>query len=209
MVMFNDKGKLVYICGIDGSGKTTQTRMLWNHFVELGIKTFYVPKIPSFGYWVYHCLLTSFESNSVNDLISNEDLHLIECVDMIRHFNNYIEKILSFETIVISEYTPITYLARAMAQNASNFDKLKLIYSVCPKPDTIIYLDINEAVALDRVDKRGFEKDSIDKLINLDNAYKCILKDFRVLYLDADDTIQNVSQKITEYVIQQLEVKVD
>ena len=194
------KGKLISICGIDGSGKTTQSRLLNKYLDEKGFNVFHLPKMPSFGGWIIDCLKGEYESSK---LITSDIINLVEISDRIRYLTEYCEKILNYkDTIIISERYTYSYIARAITQqcNPNTINVLKVLYKACLRPDMTIFLDVSPKIAVERVETRGYDSEDLQRLINLDNAYKTLgeFSDFQVI--NAEHSIDVVHKSIKECV---------
>lgn len=193
-------GKLIAFCGIDGSGKTTQARLLCNYLEDKNYNVFHLPKMPSFGGWIADCVKME---NKTDNSINQDIINVLEASDRIRYLVEYCEKILSQNnTIVISERYTYSYIARAITQKCrpETINALSSLYKACLTPDICFYLSVSAKTAAERVKKRGYDSEDENRLVTLDNAYRSIdaFSEFQVI--DAEKSKDRVYKSICDSV---------
>ena len=177
-----NKGKLIVFEGIDGSGKGTQTKKLFNFLKNKGIKTelfefpFYSETF--FGKEVGNYLNGEFGGlNEVHPKLSA----MLYAGDRYEKRNELIEKLNQGYLIICDRYVPSNIAHQtAKYQNEREKENLKkwieeLEYGVykLPKPDLIFFLNMNPDIS-DKLILNKSKRDYTDKKKDLhenDNSY--------------------------------------
>ena len=80
-------------------------------------------------------------------------------------------------------------------------------------PDIVIFLDVDPAIAINRIDKRGEKKqvhETVEKLSKLRSAYLCTCKVIQkelgipTLVLDGNNTIANIAGAAADFINKQI-----
>lgn len=173
------KGRFIVFEGIDGSGKGAQTRLLSGWLKDKGY-TVFITKEPTEGK-IGKLLREALKSGNVKP----EPLALLFAADRLEHCF-LIKRKLSEGKIVVSDrylYSSIAY------QGAQGIEKkwIEGINKFALIPDSIIYLDLDPEIGLERISsKESFrslqkEKEYLEK--------KDFLEKVRKKYLEQSDTI--------------------
>lgn len=164
--------KLVAICGIDGSGKTTQIKMLKKYFINKERK-FYATKSPSDWYRKSSRVIDYLRGNIEENAMIVNELALLSASDKLRQYQLEI-KDREYQYVIFDRYIYSAYayfICRGM--------ELKYLIEInqfAPKPDATIYIDIDEELALRRVLQRdnqnaNKEEKNIEFLKNVRNIF--------------------------------------
>jgi len=162
----NSKAKIITIEGSDGTGKATQTAMLYEKLCSLGFKvvTF---SFPRYGYGiggkVLHTIIKSDEASYYN--LSKQDPVAASLFYMIDRYDSKqdIEKaLMENDFVIMDRYYTANQLHQGSkfadeAQRAEFFDKINSIeldILQIPKADMIIYLTIPWEESIKRMEKR-------------------------------------------------------
>lgn len=143
---------LIAICGIDGSGKTTQIQMLQQYFSEK--KTdIYLTKQPTSFYRQYDRFRDYVNGNYLfNDKTILYELALLSAADKIRHYET--EILPNNNRLIISDRYVFSAYAYFIARGINDIEWLTSINKFLPLPDLTIYLDIDPEIAFDRIVSR-------------------------------------------------------
>ena len=153
--MINNKtGKLITFSGIDGSGKSTLSKMVFQHYEKL---------FPS-------ALLSGFEerifTNELERIAKNlkREKHDV-CSDYISNIAwmgnlaytviDLILPLLNSGTTVFVDRYYLCAKVYSMATTRQHIDKLFALYACLPKPDICLYLSVNPKEAMQRILKRN------------------------------------------------------
>lgn len=141
---------LIVICGIDGSGKTTQIQMLKEKLEEKNL--IYLTKQPTNFYRRYDRFRNYVNSDIKKEISILYELALLSAADRMRHYNLEIEtnnnKIIICDRYVFSSY------AYFMARGLKDITWLKEINKWSKLPDLTFYLDISPEIAFKRIINR-------------------------------------------------------
>ncbi|MEM0027583.1 MAG: dTMP kinase [Ignisphaera sp.] len=150
---------LIVFEGIDAAGKSTMSRMVVEHIRRKGLEAtlFSYPNYTS----IYGSIIKLFLESKIR--LTHQELFFLYILDMYREKPKVEKALSSGYTVIMDRY----YTSTIAYQCSLGFDyemARKIIeYLDMPKPDTIIYLDIEPRKAVERKAKQKnldvFEKD--------------------------------------------------
>ena len=184
---FLRKGKLIAIEGIDGAGKTTFAKALFETLKERGINCIFScePTSGPFG--------EKIKSALIKKEINPQDLKLLFLKDRKWHVENIIIPALEAQKwIILDRYYPST-LAYQSSQGLSLKELLIENETIAPIPDLVIYLDLPLEVAFKRIGNREKKLTIFEKrefLERVMETYKKCLKLFNYLIIDTTKPIE-------------------
>lgn len=196
------RGKLIVLEGLDGAGTTTQMKRIAKRLERDGKKVFitHEPTDNSIGLLVRSVLQKKIKTTPLS-------LALLYASDREDHLNNEeygINKYLDEGYFVISDryfYSSIAYQA---VDCPLSF--VKDINSTFPHADILIFIDTPTECCMDRIDKRGEEKELFEKSSFLEKVrknYLNVLKELpesvQLLNIDGRKTIDEVEEEIWHY----------
>lgn len=198
------KGKFIVIEGIDNAGIGTQSVLLAEHLRKNGLKVM-LTKEPTNG------LLGGISKAVLNKEIdiSGKALQLLFCADRAHHLDSEIEPAMNSGLNIICDRYFFSTLAYGFASNI-NYKWLRSVNISFRKPDLGIYLDVDPKTALSRMPKREDRLqlfDTLQKLSKVRQAYISISKEFHLKKVDANKSIDEVSQRINNIVDKFLNIK--
>jgi dTMP kinase len=170
-------GFLVAIEGIDGSGKTTQARLL-ARFCSENRLSHVLSKEPTRG--KYGELI---RDSAIRGRLSVEEEIDILLKDRREHVENVINPALRGEKIVILDRY---YFSTAAYQGAHGADPefiLGTSEAFAPQPDLLIVLDIPPGTGLERIRERGDEPNKFESVESLERAraiFNCIDRSYKL-----------------------------
>ncbi len=173
--------------GIDGSGKTTQAKLLAHNLGLLGLNVQY-SKEPTDG------PIGSFIRQRVlleGLIVDPRAIALLYAADRSTHVRNT-----RFSNDVINIFDRYYYSSIAY-QGALGVpvEYIFEINSFAPRPDLIFLLDIDPAVGLRRLDKRdSFE--NLDLLTKVRDLYLSLAKQCSMVIVDATQGVQEIAGNI-------------
>lgn len=196
------RGKLIVLEGLDGAGTTTQMKRIAKRLESEGKKVFitHEPTDNPIGLLVRSVLQKKISTTPLS-------LALLYASDREDHLNNEeygINKYLDEGYFVISDryfYSSIAY--QSVDCNPSF---IKEINSTFPHADILIFIDTPTDDCMDRIDKRGEEKELFEKSSFLEKVrknYLNVLKELpesvQLLNIDGRKTIDEVEEEIWKY----------
>lgn len=185
--------------GIDGSGTSTQTKLLTEHLLKQGKQVLSTcePSNGEIGKFIRSCLAGSQK-------ISPLALQFLFCADRAEHLAKEIKPALRENKIVISDRYHLSTVAYASLINKSDFFlDLGKDFLV---PDLLIFIDLPVSLALARIQKRGETKELFEKkakLKKISQAYQKYINKIpakKVLVIDGQKSIEEIYKLIANEV---------
>lgn len=144
----NKRGFFICIEGLDGSGKTTQAKILVKNLTKQGYEALYTaePSNGKIGKFIRRYLHGEGRVSSVVEA-------LLFAADRFEHVSEEISPALAEGKIVVSD----RYVYSSMAyQGASgiNIDWIRMINGYVLKPDLAIFIDVEPEVVLQRIRRK-------------------------------------------------------
>lgn len=197
------KGKLIAICGIDGSGKSTLLKNLEKYYdIKLNsayIKMFYNPIFTNELEEVAH----KFNIKR-RECFSNSLRSVIWMDDLIYNYYRYIEPELEKEKIVFVDRYTICNEVYTICMAKGYINQMFKIYNTLKKPDLLIYLDVNEEIAVDRIKKRKIVApyENRETLKELKKLYEEKIKeaDYSIYKINADLSETRVLENVVNVI---------
>ncbi|MBN1961945.1 MAG: dTMP kinase [Deltaproteobacteria bacterium] len=194
--MHNNTGFLIALEGIDGSGTTTQARLL-GEYLKLRRKVVCTvePSKGPIGILIRQALVD-------NKKLSDESLALLFAADRLDHIEREIEPALKEGNIVITD----RYLLSSLAYQSSYLpiDWVLSINSRARKPDASILLRVSAETAARRRETRGGHKerfDDIERQGQIAQAYEQTLKLANVgltYAINAENDVETVHNELKQ-----------
>ena len=141
---------LIAICGIDGSGKTTQIEMLKNYLETSQRKKVIVTKQPTDFYRSYKRFrqyVNREEEKNGNNVLY--ELALLSATDKLKHYDEEIFP--NPDHFIISDRYVFSAYAYFLARGITDIKWLKEINKHLPLPDVTIYIDVMPQTAYNRI----------------------------------------------------------
>ncbi len=180
--------------GIDGSGKTTQAKLLKKYFDSKGKKTI-LYSFPS-NNWIGKKIRAKALHTNLNPLLDS----LLFLTDMFYESETKLKSIVSkYDYVICDRYFP-SFMAYQSAQGV-DINGFEFIIKEFVKPDLTFIITVDPSVALSRVDSRGETKTKYEKeefLLKVQNNY-LIMKDkfySKVVLLDGSLSIDKIFDSI-------------
>ncbi|MFX0032960.1 MAG: dTMP kinase [Candidatus Hodarchaeota archaeon] len=192
----------IVLDGIDGSGTTTHSKLLYGFLESMGLKV-HLTKEPSDSE-----IGQLIRKNLKNQNIPPTTDALMFAADRDLHYRMEIKKYLSKGFIVISDrYIESSIVYQSIQSDEISIDWVKIINKFVGKADLTIILDIDPEISLARK-PTSFEKFENDTFLNkVRNLYLERAKEEGYFIIDTNEIIEFVQQKIQEIVLQKLKEK--
>ena len=192
----------IVLDGIDGSGTTTHSKLLYGFLESMGFKV-HLTKEPS----------DSEIGQLIRKNLKNQDIPpttdaLMFAADRDLNYRIEIKEYLSKGFIVISDrYVESSIVYQSIQSDEMSIDWVKIINKFAGKADLTIILDIDPQISLARK-PTSFEKFENDTFLNkVRNLYLVRAKEEGYFIIDTNEIIEFVQQKIQEIVLKKLKEK--
>ena len=196
------KGIFIVIEGIDGSGKTIQSKLLQKELIKKGFKAVYTAE-PSKGFIGNFLRKTSFKGIKLNPEFET----LLFAADRFYHINFEVIPNLNEGKIVVCDRYFYASLAYQGAQGV-DLNWIKTVNKFVIKPDLAIYLDVPVEVGLSRIAKRKktvFEESEIEEKVR--EIYLKLVKENELILVNANKPIKDVKKEIINLTLSLLKNK--
>lgn len=189
--------------GLDGSGSSTQSKLLSNQLEKEGYITRLTKEPTSdspIGKMIREVLQHKWSA-------SPEGLQLLFCADRAEHLNNVVEPALKNGQVVITD----RYLFSTIAYGALAVDDIKWLEGLNQHfriPDITFLFKLDPKECIKRIQGRGsefelFEKE--EKLAKIWEGYEQVKNNYDNIYLiDASQSIEAIAKEIWEVVMKKL-----
>jgi dTMP kinase len=193
-------GKFVVIEGLDGSGQSTQAKLLKDFYIERGEQVV-LTKEPT---------LDSRAGKKIKKILEEKisidplELQKLYAEDRKEHLKKTIIPSLKEAKIVISDRYFFSSFAYGIAHGA-NLDKLIKINDNFLYPDLIFFLKVRPEICIERIEKRGDPKTLFEKRGQLSKVwenYKILITKFEnINMIDGEQSIKDVFSDIEKVVL--------
>ena len=201
------KNRFIVVEGLDGSGKSTQIKMLKEYLESMGEKVFMTAE-PSEGR-VGKTLREMLSEDIPTDMYFQAGMFLADRIDHCTNPVNGIKKMLEEGYTVISDR--YYYSTFAYQGTKSDMDYIMKINLDCPailRPDVCIFLDLNPEICKGRIDTNRGKTEMYEKNIEV---MKSIRKNFldvlnslkdreNIKIINAEGSIEDIQKAIREAV---------
>ncbi|WP_224768129.1 dTMP kinase [Metabacillus idriensis] len=194
-------GLLVAICGLDGSGKTTQIKLLEDWFSQKRLLCL-LTKQPTNHYRQDERVRKYLDFGECTDM---KVLALLSAADRRWHLSNLIEPTLEKGTSVITDRYIYSSLAYFKVRGLDP-SYVKSVNGDIREPDLTVFLDVDPSVSLSRVQKRDgsltkYEERTPNMFHDIKNAFKEVLPENALIVdgaLDVDVIHKLIISRIEE-----------
>ncbi|BAL86269.1 putative thymidylate kinase [Actinoplanes missouriensis 431] len=188
--------RTVALIGIDGSGKTTQAHRLADELTEAGIPAGYRRNAGG-RHWVGR-VAALFGCDDAEALVGRRGMLAIESVlRWLAILRTMLRRTVSHEISVMDRYAFCQYASlRARGARPAAERRARLAYRLFPAPDVTFLLAVDPAVAQQRIDRRGYDHESMDYLNAADRAYRSLPEFPTFVVIDANGTPDQVAAEI-------------
>ena len=197
--------RTVALVGIDGSGKTTQARLLAAALAAQGLRATY--RQNAGGRRWFGRLATTLGRRDGEQLLGRKAMLFVESV--LRWgaiLRTLLRRRLTGEISIMDRYAVCQYASiRAHAKNPRPERlnraerRARLAYRVFPAPDVTFLLAVDPAVAYDRIERRGYDHEEMSYLRAATAAYEALPEHAGFVVVDANGTPEQVQQALLEH----------
>ena len=159
-------GRLITFCGLDGCGKTTMIRRLFDELERT--HSIFLTKQPTNAVRKSE-IFRNYMDCPDHNAFDYRSLSLLAASDRLQHVNKVIEPAMQHGGIVLSDRYFYSCLANLRARGFEKDDWIYEIAGSVIKPDLAFFFDVPVEVAVDRVRSRPEEK---NRYIDIDLQYR-------------------------------------
>lgn len=159
-------GRLITFCGLDGCGKTTMIRRLFDELEST--HSIFLTKQPTNAVRKSE-IFRNYMDCPDHNAFDYRSLSLLAASDRLQHANKVIEPAMQHGGIVLSDRYFYSCLANLRARGFEKDDWIYEIAGSVIKPDLAFFFDVPVEVAVDRVRSRPEEK---NRYIDIDLQYR-------------------------------------
>ncbi len=196
--MSNARGLFVVFEGIDASGKSSQSRMLYEHLRKKGYKAI-LTKEPTDG--AMGKLLKKALGGKIK--LDPRALALLFAADRIEHVKKTIEPAINRGTVVISDRYYYSSLAYQGLENPEAW--LRAINKFAAKPDMIFYIDVTPEESIRRINsdnhrkkKELFEREALQEKVR--SRYLALVRKENMILINGMRNAKEVHREIARLV---------
>jgi len=190
--------RTIALVGIDGSGKTTQAHLLATALAGRGLPARY--RRNAGGRRWFGRLATALGRGDGEELLGRRAMLLVESVlRWLAILRTLLRRRFTGEIAVMDRYAVCQYAsirAHAKTPRPERINRAerraRLAYRVFPKPDVTFLLDVEPAVAYDRIERRGYDHEEMSYLQAAAAAYRALPEHAGFVVIDANGTPEQV-----------------
>jgi dTMP kinase len=196
------KGKGCFICveGLDGCGKTTQTKLLVKKLRKIGYVAVYTaePSSGKIGRFIRkYCLHGGKRVSAIVEA-------LLFAADRFEHVKNEIIPALNEGKVVVSDryvYSSLAY------QGAAGLDLkwIKEINQHAMRPDLAIFVDVEPDIAIKRLKSKKSVMEDLETQKKVRSVYLAFVKSGELVKIDGNKSKAEVAGDILKFVLKFLE----
>ncbi len=198
-------GILIAVEGMDGSGKSTQAKLLYHWLRAKGLPVYHTE-------WNSSKIVKQATKLGKNEQrLSPITFHLIHAADFADRWAKQIEPVLKIGGIVICDRYKYTAMARDGSRGVP-LDKIEKTYSFAREPDLTIYFDVPVDVSYERIAKgrpnlkfyeagmdMNWSQDIFESYrifqSKVSEIYNLLVREQRIERLDATGTVPEVQKR--------------
>lgn len=188
--------RTVALVGIDGSGKTTQALRLAAELTASGIPAGYRRNAGG-RHWVGR-VAGFLGRGDAEDLLGRRLMLVVEsALRWLAILRTTLRRLLARDIAVMDRYAVCQFASlRARGARPSAERRARLAYRLFPAPDVTFLLAVDPAVAQQRIDRRGYDHETMDYLRAADAAYRSLPEYRNFVVIDANGSPDQVAAAI-------------
>lgn len=188
----------IALVGIDGAGKSTQAALLAAWLTSVGVPARHV-KNPG-GRLRLDRIARRLGRPDAISLLGRGGFLVIEVlVRWVLLARSVLWSHLSRRVTVMDRYTFCQYAVMRARHNRGE-RLVRLLYRVFPRPDLVCLLTVTPTRALERIERRGTDREGLDYLVALDAAYRSLPETASFTIVDANLTTLPVQSALRDIV---------
>ncbi|OAQ20957.1 dTMP kinase [Thermosulfurimonas dismutans] len=196
LVEFERPGRLIVFEGLDGSGKSTLAREVYQELKSRGIPAIFTQE-PTRGEWgekirEHLAKRTPLSPQAYAELFLRDRREHAEKI--------LVPALLAGKIVICDRYYPST-LAYQGSEGLDVEELLRKNETVAPVPDLVVFIDVSEDLALERIKDRGEPHElyeTRERLSAIKELYFEILPRFNYLRLSGDRPVSELCEEVLD-----------
>jgi dTMP kinase len=202
------RGILVAVEGMDGSGKSTQAKLLYNWLRAKGMPVHHTEWNSS------PVVAEATKHGKTTQRLKPMTFHLIHAADFADRWSSQIEPMLAVGAIVVCDRFKFTAMARDGSRDVP-LETVERAYAFAPEPDLTLYFDVPPEVGFQRITEgrtslkfyeagldMGWTHDPFESYRILQSRTKAIydglVETGRIVRIDALGSVSDVHERVRE-----------
>ena len=200
------KGKFIAYEGIDGSGKSTQIRLLANKLKEIGFYCYTTmePSDSPIGYFIHHIMTGRIKTD--NKVIAG--LFVADRLDhLLNDVNGVLSKIMEGTTVITDRYYFSSYAYHSVDMPMDWVIQANAQSKELLQPTVTIFIDVNPDNAVERIAKNRFHQELFEKKSRLIKVREKYLEAFEklkdeenIVIIDGNRSQEEIAEEIWDKV---------
>ncbi len=187
----HNKPKIIVFSGIDGSGKSTQLKLIYNELIT--------------NYRVFISKIEYMPLNDMNkNLIKNLLIEFKSGIEILKQATEIHTKNNKFDYILCDRYL-MCYLAYAYLYGIEPIELIRKLLFFIKNPDLTLYFDIDVNLALTRIKERNSEinkHENYESLVQAKKGYEKLYNSFGNLeIINANQSIGEINSNVKDTLI--------
>ncbi|WP_433793721.1 dTMP kinase [Actinoplanes sp. CA-252034] len=188
--------RTIALVGIDGSGKTTQARVVAAELAAAGHPAAYRQNAGG-RHWFGRIAVVVGRADA-EDLFGRRGTLVVEsALRWLAIARTLLRRAARREIAVMDRYAVCQYASlRAHGARPAAERLARLAYRLFPRPDVTFFLAVDPDLAQDRIERRGYDTETMDYLRTADAAYRSLPEYPSFVVIDANGTPEQVTKAI-------------
>jgi dTMP kinase len=188
--------RTIALVGIDGSGKTTQAHRLAAELAAAGLPAVY--RRNAGGRHWFGRVAGLVGKEDAEQLLGRRGMLGVESVlRWLAIARTLLRRMIRRDIAVMDRYAVCQYASlRARGARPAAERRARLAYRLFPRPDVTFLLAVDPEVAHERIERRGYDHESMDYLWAATKAYESLPEYRDFVVIDANGTPDEVSAAI-------------
>ncbi len=194
------KGVFICVEGLDGCGKTTQTKLLVRRLRRKGLDAVYTaePSLGEIGKFIKkYCLHGKKRVSSIIEA-------LLFAADRFEHVDNDVLPALSEKKIVVSDRYVYSSLAYQGAEGL-NLNWIRKINEHAIRPDLAVFIDVEPTAVVKRLKQKKSVMETLETQRKVRDVYMKFVEKGELAKIDGNKPRQDVADTILQTILEFLE----
>ena len=211
-IKVNSYGNLVVFSGIDGSGKSTLCKKVFEFYSNRNCNVEYISAFEDRIFINEYERITNENIETSQHTSSEKIKNIAWLCDLVNNtLNILLPKLKSGTTLFVDRYT-LCAKVYSLATTTSDISSLFSIYDILPKPDLCFYLDITPQLAIERIKERKGKRTYYENLYDLQKIqiqYERMIpyEDYQVKRIDTSKSEDIILAESLEFINEIMSLK--